>query len=100
MRMILLLIGALATLSLGAVGASAAPRETAPCHQTGGSAPDHPQPAKAMKAMACCMACVTAPTPAPPAEIAALRTAASVAPAESRTPPGRRLTPEPAPPRA
>ncbi|WP_224761422.1 hypothetical protein [Brevundimonas aurantiaca] len=70
---LLLLVGALAVLTLGALGVSAIPAMAeAPCHETGHKAPDpsgkapDKAPDKAMKAMACCVACVAAPT-IPPA---------------------------------
>lgn len=98
---LLLLIGALSVLALGAVGVSASPATAAPCHETGQSSPDQPpkHAPKAMKAMICCVACVAVPTldPAPvsgptlsPPRIAAVPTA---------LPAGQRLAPEPGPPR-
>ncbi|MBA4805908.1 MAG: hypothetical protein H2037_00005, partial [Brevundimonas sp.] len=68
---LLLLIGALAVLTLGALGVSAAPAMAeAPCHEmsheTTSTDPAPNRPAKAMKAMACCVACVAAPA-LPPA---------------------------------
>jgi len=101
MRTLLLVMGALAILSLGAAGASAAPRQAPPCHEMGGNAPapDHHAPAKAMKVMACCAACVVAPAPETPTGAKATLSRASVAPAPTLALPGRRLTPEPAPPR-
>ena len=98
---LLMLLGALAVLSLGAVGASASPAAAAPCHETGGStpakAPDHAP--KAMKAMICCVACVAAPTPdaapLPGPRVSPAR--ASLAPVAM--PAGRLLSPEPGPPR-
>ncbi len=101
MRTLLLVMGTLATLSLGAAGASAAPRQAPPCHEMGGTTPvsDHHTPAKAMKAMACCAACVVAPAPETPTDGKATLSRASVAPAPTLALPGRRPTPEPAPPR-
>jgi hypothetical protein len=103
---LLLLIGALTVLTLGAVGVSAGPAAAeAPCHETSAearhAAPDQ-TPAhqnKAMKAMACCAACVTAPALDP-----AARPGPSVAPARLTAPlidfpAGRLLSPEPGPPR-
>jgi hypothetical protein len=103
---LLLLIGALAVLTLGAFGVSASPAmaET-PCHEMGqatpdpsGKAPDK-APDKAMKAMACCVACVAAPTIPPaarPQTAAAPLRLTAVSPA---LPSGRRPSPEPGPPR-
>jgi hypothetical protein len=103
---LLLLIGALAVLTLGAVGVSASPAAaSAPCHETGhetrSSTPDQ-TPAhqnKPMKAMVCCVACVTAPALDP-----AARPGPTVAPARLVAPlidfpAGRLLSPEPGPPR-
>lgn len=111
---LLLLIGALAVLSLGALGVSAGPAMAeAPCHETSAEArpdarPDarHAAPDqtpahenKAMKAMACCAACVTAPALEPVS-----RPGPTVAPARLTAPQidfpaGRLLSPEPGPPR-
>lgn len=103
---LLLLIGALAVLTLGALGVGAGPAMAeAPCHETRHSAPDHSgkvpgkAPDKAMKAMACCVACVAAPTIPPaarPQTAAAPLRLTAVSPA---LPSGRRLSPEPGPPR-
>jgi hypothetical protein len=107
---LLLLIGALAVLTLGAVGVSAGPAAAeAPCHETSAEArPDarHAAPDqtpahqnKAMKAMACCAACVTAPALEPVS-----RPGPTVAPARLSAPlfdvpAGLLLSPEPGPPR-
>lgn len=103
---LLLLIGALAVLSLGALGVSAGPAMAeAPCHETGHETghetpdPSGKGPDKAMKAMACCVACVAAPTIPPaarPQTAAAPLRLTAVSPA---LPSGRRLSPEPGPPR-
>ncbi len=103
---LLLLVGALAVLTLGALGVSAIPAMAeAPCHETGHKAPDpsgkapDKAPDKAMKAMACCVACVAAPTIPPaarPQRAATLLRLTAVSPA---LPSGRRLSPEPGPPR-
>lgn len=100
LQSLLLLAGALAVLSLGAIGASAAPREVAPCHDMGAGDPDQPHtPMKAMKAMACCVACVAAPglTPAETRGVSVMADHPTTAP--SPLPPGRRPRPEPGPPR-
>jgi hypothetical protein len=101
---LLLLIGALAVLTLGALGVSAAPAMAeAPCHEmsheTTSTDPAPNRPAKAMKAMACCVACVAAPALPP-----ATHPGAAVAPDRLRAPlldlpTGRRPSPEPGPPR-
>lgn len=64
---ILMLLGALSVLMLGAAPATA--EAPPPCHEmTGRSGPDMPQPTPddAMMAMGCCIACVTAPDLTPP----------------------------------
>lgn len=95
-----MLFGALAVLTLGAVGASASPRDVAPCHQTSHQTPDHaPAPMKAMKAMSCCVACVATavlePSTLPAQAISPVRL---VHPATT-LPVGLRVTPEHGPPR-
>jgi hypothetical protein len=103
---LLLLIGALAVLSLGALGVSAGPAmASAPCHETSHAAPDQTPdqpvkaPGKTMKVMACCVACVAAPTVHP-----ASRPGPTVSPVRLTAPridfpAGRLLSPEPGPPR-
>lgn len=97
---ILMLIGALAVLSLGAVGASAAPVSAPPCHEAGGPTSDSSDHSpKAMKAMICCAACVAAPSPTcpplPGLPVSPSRLAAGLI----DMPAGRLLSPEPGPPR-
>jgi hypothetical protein len=97
---LLLLIGALSVLALGAVSASASP-VAAPCHESGHASQEQtPGPApKAMKAMTCCVACMATPT-LDPAPVSTLSIAPSRLPTERSTvPSGRRLSPEPGPPR-
>lgn len=105
---LLSLIAALTLVGLGAVSASAATAETAPCHETawamaghhGMTDDDAPKPpAKAMKLMACCIAC-TAPAPvAPDAKpIRFARPGVQPAPQPIRT--GLTPAPEPEPPKA
>jgi hypothetical protein len=102
---LLLLIGALSVLALGAVGASASPATTAPCHQTGHetgqSSPDQtPNHApKAMKAMICCVACVATPTMAPAPVSGPTLSPSRVVAVSAALPVGQRLSPEPGPPR-
>jgi hypothetical protein len=99
---LLLLIGALAVLTLGALGVGAGPAMAEPpCHEMGHATPDPSgkAPDKAMKAMACCVACVAAPTIPPaarPQTAAAPLRLTAVSPA---LPSGRRPSPEPGPPR-
>lgn len=102
---LLLLIGALSVLALGAVGASASPATTAPCHQTGHetgqSSPDQtPNHApKAMKAMICCVACVATSTLDPAPVSGPTLSPSRVAAVSAALPAGRLLSPEPGPPR-
>lgn len=101
LQSLLLLIGALAVLGLGTVGASASPAAAAPCHETGqpmpGEAPSHAP--KAMKAMICCVACVATPT-LDPAPLSGLKVSpAHLVAGLIDMPAGRLLSPEPGPPR-
>jgi len=95
-----MLLGAAAVLTLGAAGVSAAPSDAPPCHQGAGErqpAPGHaPKP---MKAMICCVACVSTPVPEPVDAPRFGVVARPAQPALSALPSGRRLTPEPGPPR-
>lgn len=69
LRTLLMLCGALAVLTLGALPAAAG-SATPPCHEMSGMGHDAPAPTKAIKVMACCVMCVTAPA-IPPVEPAA-----------------------------
>ena len=98
----LLLIGALAVLTLGAVGVSASPAMAeAPCHETSHAAPDQTpdQPVKTVKAMACCVACVAAPTLDPASGPGPAVTPVRLNAPRVDFPAGRLLSPEPGPPR-
>jgi hypothetical protein len=101
LQSLLLLIGALAVLALGTVGASASPAVATPCHETGQAIPDKaPEHApKAMKAMICCVACVATPTltstPLPDLAPSLARLTTTLI----DMPVGRLLSPEPGPPR-
>ena len=102
---LLLLIGALSVLALGAVGASASPATAAPCHETGHetgqSSPDQiPNHApKAMKAMICCVACVAVPTLDPAPVSGPTLSLSRIAAVPAALPVGQLLSPEPGPPR-
>ena len=107
---LLLLIGALAVLTLGALGVSAGPAMAeAPCHETSAEArPDarHAAPDqtpahqnKAMKAMACCAACVTAPALEPVSRPGPTVDPARLTAPLFDVPAGLLLSPEPGPPR-
>ena len=107
-RILVLLIGALAVLALGAsTPARAEAVAPPPCHEMvagprGGSGPATPAPGKAhaMAAMACCVACVAAPAPVlpgvpTPAAVPADETRARASPLRV----GLSPAPEPGPPR-
>ncbi|WP_313443974.1 hypothetical protein [Brevundimonas sp.] len=98
---LLLLIGALSVLALGAVGASASPTTAAPCHETGQSSPEQipNHAAKAMKAMICCVACVAVPTLDPAPVSGPTLSPSRIAAVPAALPVGQLLSPEPGPPR-
>ncbi|MFN3670264.1 MAG: hypothetical protein ACK4VY_13230 [Brevundimonas sp.] len=103
---LLLLIGALAVLTLGALGVSAGPAMAeAPCHETSHAAPDQTPdhsgktPGKPMKAMACCVACVAAPNLDPASDSAPTVAPARLTAPLFNVPAGLLLSPEPGPPR-
>lgn len=106
---LLSLMAALTLVGLGAVSASAATVEAAPCHESASTAmaghhdmgpDDAPKPpAKAMKLMACCIACTAAAPVAPAAApIRFARPGVQPAPQPIRT--GLTPAPEPEPPKA
>lgn len=74
LRTLLMLCGALAVLTLGALPAAAGPAAP-PCHEmsgmTHGETPAQ-APSKAIKVMACCVMCVAAPAVPPIQPAAAL----------------------------
>lgn len=99
LRTLMILLGALAVLTLGATPMSAM-AEAPPCHSQEHPAPADQPASKALKIMACCVACVAAPR-VEPADTPVILTPASV----QRTAPSSPLsglTPSPAhgPPRA
>lgn len=103
---LLLLLGALAVLTLGAVGVSASPAMAeAPCHEMSHSTPDQTSDqapntsGKAMKPMVCCAACVAAPAVEPAARLTSTISPARLSAPLVDLPAGRRLSPEPGPPR-
>jgi len=102
LRTLLLLLGALGVLLLGAVSPAAASTETPPCHEMAGMASDAPasKPDKPMKSMACCIACIAAPAIVPPIRSGVAVRAAVPQPALRALPSGRRLSPETGPPKA
>lgn len=102
LQILLTLFGALALLSLGAVGASASPA-TPPCHQTAGMA-DHgpaqtPQQTKALKVMGCCVACVATPLFQPSPQTRPVVTTDPIRPSALPSLTGRAPSPELDPPR-
>lgn len=103
LQTLLLLIGAMAVLVLGA-GAPAFAAEAAPCHAEGAAhhgAPDTPAtPSKALKAMGCCVVCVTAPLPQPRAAATTAAPTTRLSPPPTALPRGLIPSPEPFPPRA
>ena len=108
LRTLLMLCGALAVLTLGALPAAAAGPAAPPCHETPArvmSGPMHHDetpsgaPAKAIKVMACCIMCVTAPLPAP-IEAAAAAAAPDLSPLPVNRLVGQALAPEHGHPRA
>lgn len=103
LQALMMLLGALAVLMIGALPASALTdaASTPPCHETmtHTSGTETPAPDKPMKAMDCCVVCVTAPTLRTPerARLATPRPATAARPAA--LPAGERPAPEPHPPR-
>ncbi|WP_409752941.1 hypothetical protein [Brevundimonas sp.] len=101
LRAMVLMLGVLAVLVLGGLGAPAMARDSAPppCHEAAmDPAGDH-DPAMGSPVMACCIACVSTPMPTPLGEAVFVHDALpSPSAALERT--GRDLSPEPGPPRA
>lgn len=102
LRTLLLLLGALGVLLLGAASPAAASTETPPCHEMAGMTSNAPSstPDKPMKSMACCIACIAAPAVVPPMRAGVAVRAALPQPTLRALPAGRRLTPETGPPKA
>lgn len=101
-RTLLMLLGALGVLLLGAVSPTMAATEAPPCHEMAGTGHDGsaPSPDRAMKSMACCVACIAAPGVTPPVRAGVGFRAALPQPALRTLPTGRRLVPETGPPKA
>ena len=100
LRAIFLMLGVLAVLVLGGLGASTMADDSAPppCHEAPMEPAGDHDPAKGSPVMACCIACVTTPVPAPASEVVIVHDALpSPSAALERT--GRDLAPEPGPPR-
>lgn len=102
-RSLLILLGALATLTLGAVPVAVASPSTPPCHEAAMTQGDHGRrdeaPGKAMKAMTCCAMCVTASLPLAPSD-ETVEAPALPQPTLVSSLNGRAPAPEPMPPRS
>lgn len=103
LRTLLMLAGALAVLTLGALPASADGPAAPPCHEMSSSSHHGEAPAKApakmAKVMGCCVMCVTAPLPTP-VEAAGVAARADLRPLPVARLTGHAPAPEPGPPRA
>ena len=105
LQALLMLLGALAALTTGALPANAQAEATStpPCHESamphGGPDTSQPMPGKAMKAMDCCIACVAAPSLPPPDRSRVVAPAPATQAAPIAVPTGERPAPEPHPPR-
>lgn len=104
LRTLLMLAGALAVLTLGALPAAAGPAAP-PCHETSGAmhhgdAPAQQAPTKAIKVMACCVMCVAAPAVPPVQPAAATLSGVDHHPLPAARLTGRGPAPEHGPPRA
>lgn len=102
-RTLLLLIGVLAVLALGATAPARADSDARPCHEAASAhhqlpTPQAPGPGKA-PAMACCTACVSTPAPAPDAPTLVAAPASKAFPLRPALPGGLSPAPEPGPPR-
>jgi hypothetical protein len=107
LNLILMLLGSLSVLMLGAVPASATSGDAAPCHEDVATSQSHHEapapsgkPGKATAAMACCASCVVTPALQPPAsELTALPETPAL-PVPASLPVGLSPTPEHGPPKA
>jgi hypothetical protein len=100
LRAMVLMLGVLAVLALGGLGASAMAdaHVSPPCHEAPTDPVGDHDPAKGSPVMACCISCVTTPMPAPVRESLIIHDALpSPSTVLERT--GRDLSPEPGPPR-
>lgn len=102
LRAFLLLLGALAALTIGAAPAMAGSSAPA-CHETashhGSDAPAPASSDKAMKAMQCCVACVASPVLRAPEKASPSSPRPVLAIGPTTLPAGERPSPEPGPPR-
>ncbi len=101
-RILLLLLGALGVLLLGAVAPAMAATEPAPCHEMAGSLSDAPTRSsdRPMKSMACCVACIAAPSIVPPMRSPVASRPDRPQPAVRLLPTGRHPSPASGPPKA
>lgn len=104
LNLILMLLGALSVLVLGAIPASALTTQAPPCHEAAATSPSrHEAPApsgKAMAAMACCVSCVVTPALAAPSRDLAAHPEKPAAPVPASLPIGLSPAPEHGPPKA
>ena len=101
-RTLLMLLGALGVLLLGAVSPTMAATEAPPCHEMAGMSSDRPaqSPDRPMKSMACCVSCIAAPSITPPVRTGVAVRAALPQPTLRTLPTGRRPSPDTGPPKA
>jgi hypothetical protein len=107
LNLILMLLGALSVLILGALPASAKTGDAAaPCHEAAATSPSHHEapvpsgkPEKGMVTMACCVSCVVAPALQSPASELAAHPEAPAVPVPASLPVGLSPTPEHGPPK-
>jgi hypothetical protein len=108
LNLIMMLLGALSVLVLGAVPAAAMTGGAAPpCHEGAANSPSHheaparsEEPGKAMTAMACCVSCVVTPPVQPPSGDLSAHPEAPAAPVPASLPVGLSPAPEHGPPKA
>ena len=102
LRTLLLLLGAVGVLLLGAVSPSVAAIGAPPCHEMAGMTSEAPtsKPDRAMKSVACCVACTAPPAIVPPIQAGVAIRSATPQPIPRTLPTGRRLSPETGPPKA
>ena len=106
LNVILMLLGALSVLILGAVPPSATAGEAAPCHETVAASQSHHEapapsgkPGKATAAMACCVSCVVTPALQPPARELTVHPETPALPVPASLPVGLSPIPEHGPPK-
>lgn len=106
LRTLLMLCGALAVLTLGALPAAASGPVPPPCHEMSGMIHGVPDgvptkaPDKPMKVMGCCIICVAASLPSPISPAAAPLAGAAHRPLTAARLTGHSPAPEHGPPRA